>query len=254
MSYTIFNWITLSWIGIALIVHVLLFYVTAPFGRHTSNKWGPLISHKTGWFVMELPSLLIMVYFLLTGTHAREGYTWVLFLLWILHYTNRALLFPARIRARGKKMPLLIVCSAIFFNLVNAGLNGYYLAELAPAGKYGQTWPGTIYFPAGLILFATGMYINWRSDAILIGLRGKSETGYRVPQGFLFRYVSSPNHLGEIIEWAGFALMAWNLPALAFAIWTWANLVPRAMNHHQWYRKNFPDYPAGRKAVFPFLY
>ncbi len=32
-----------------------------------------------------------------------------------------------------------------------------------------------------------------------------------------------------------------------------ANLIPRALDHHKWYRKEFSDYPANRKAVFPFL-
>jgi len=251
MTFHTLQWITFIWLGMALITHLLLFFVTAPFGRHTRSNWGPTIPHRAGWFVMELPSLLIMLYFLVTGTHSREGYTWILFGLWILHYANRALVFPFRIRARGKRMPLVIVLSAIFFNLVNAGLNGYYLAELAAVGKYGTGWMGSISFTLGLALFAFGMYINIRSDNILIHLRSQGETGYRVPEGFLFRYISSPNLLGEIIEWAGFALMAWNLPALAFAVWTYANLVPRALSHHRWYKENFPDYPRNRGALTP---
>lgn len=98
------------------------------------------------------------------------------------------------------------------------------------------------------------MFINLRSDNILIGLRAPGESGYRIPHGFLFRYVSSPNLLGEIIEWAGFAIMAWNLPALSFLVWTYANLVPRARNHHQWYLRTFPDYPRERKVVFPWVW
>jgi 3-oxo-5-alpha-steroid 4-dehydrogenase 1 len=63
--------------------------------------------------------------------------------------------------------------------------------------------------------------------------------------------VSCPNHLGEIVQWFGFALMAWNLPALSFAVWTAANLIPRAVVHHRWYRAHFSEYPAGRRAVVP---
>jgi hypothetical protein len=59
--------------------------------------------------------------------------------------------------------------------------------------------------------------------------------------------------MGEIIEWSGFALMCWNLPALSFAIWTAANLIPRAVSHHAWYRRTFPDYPQDRHAVVPAL-
>jgi hypothetical protein len=56
-----------------------------------------------------------------------------------------------------------------------------------------------------------------------------------------------------MVEWGGFALMAWSLPALSFAIWTIANLLPRALQHHKWYQQTFSDYPAERKAVIPFI-
>jgi len=39
-----------------------------------------------------------------------------------------------------------------------------------------------------------------------------------------------------------------------FAIWTMANLVPRALAHHRWYRETFADYPPGRKALIPYLF
>ena len=58
---------------------------------------------------------------------------------------------------------------------------------------------------------------------------------------------------GEIIEWIGFAVMTWSVAALAFAIWTAANLAPRALSHHKWYRETFPDYPTERKALIPFV-
>jgi 3-oxo-5-alpha-steroid 4-dehydrogenase 1 len=38
-----------------------------------------------------------------------------------------------------------------------------------------------------------------------------------------------------------------------FANWTMANLVPRVLAHHRWYRETFKDYPARRRALIPFL-
>ena len=254
MSISTLHLVTYAWIAIALIVHVVMFYVTAPFGRHTTEKWGPTIDNRLGWVLMEAPSLLIMTGFLIWGTQSRNGGIWLLFALWIVHYFNRTLVYPLRIKPTPKRMPLVIALSAVFFNLMNAGLNGYFLAELAPVGQYGREWFETPSFVCGMVLFFTGMYINWRSDAILISLRRPGETGYKIPQGFLFRYVASPNLFGEIIEWTGFALLAWNLPALSFMVWTCANLIPRAKNHYDWYQRNFPDFPKERKVVFPFLY
>ena len=151
-------------------------------------------------------------------------------------------------------MPLFIVINAIVFNFINAGLNGYFLAELSNPEQYDSGWLSSPSFIAGAILFTTGMFINLKSDNILIHLRHPGETDYKIPQGFLFRYISSPNLFGEIVEWTGFALMAWNLPAFTFMVWTFANLVPRAKNHHDWYHRNFKEYPKERKVVFPGVY
>jgi len=91
------------------------------------------------------------------------------------------------------------------------------------------------------------------SDNRLIHLRKPDETGYKIPKGGLFRYISCPNLFGEMVEWAGFVLMCWSWPALSFAVWTAANLGPRALAHHRWYRSHFKDYPPERKAVVPFV-
>lgn len=254
MTSQTFQILTFSWIALAMITHIILYFVKAPFGRHTSDRFGMTINNKLGWFLMELPSLSIMTYFLVWGSYSNQSYAWILFILWIAHYLNRTFIYPLRIKPTAKKMPLLIVLSAVFFNLVNAGLNGYFLAELAPAEKYGYTWLTSPHFILGLVLFLLGMVINLISDNRLIHLRKPGETGYKIPRGFLFEYISSPNLLGEILEWTGFAIMAWNLPALSFAVWTFANLVPRALNHHQWYKDHFPEYPEDRKAVFPFVF
>lgn len=242
------------WLAIAVIIHVVMFFVTAPFGRHTSTKWGPMVGNKLGWFVMELPSLLIMLYFLLFGSNSMHSYAWILFSLWIFHYLNRTFIYPLRIKSTPKKMPLFIVLNAILFNFMNAGLNGYYLAEIAPIEDYSQAWLTSTAFIIGAVLFVVGMWINWQSDTILINLRNPGETGYKIPKGFLFDYISSPNLFGEVMEWTGFAIMAWNLPALTFMVWTYANLVPRAKNHHDWYLQKFEDYPKERKIIFPFIF
>ena len=254
MSLDTLNVICYIWLGIAIVVHVVMFFVTAPFGRHTTTKWGPMVDNKLAWFIMELPSLGIMTFFLIYGANSFNSYVWILFALWIFHYANRTLIYPLRIKATKKKMPLVIMLNAILFNLMNAGLNGYFLAELASIDQYDASWLTTPHFIIGGIMFVVGMMINWQADTILINLRKPGEMGYKIPKGFLFDYISSPNLFGELVEWTGFAIMAWNLPALTFMVWTFANLVPRAKNHHDWYHSKFEDYPKNRKAIFPFLF
>ncbi|MGB2854987.1 MAG: 3-oxo-5-alpha-steroid 4-dehydrogenase, partial [Dehalococcoidia bacterium] len=92
------------------------------------------------------------------------------------------------------------------------------------------------------------------SDGILRRLRTPGETGYKIPRGGLFERVSCANYFGEIIEWCGWAIATWSLPGLAFAVWTAANLVPRARAHHKWYPSQFPDYPQQRRALIPFVF
>lgn len=108
-------------------------------------------------------------------------------------------------------------------------------------------------FIIGVLVFTGGVFFNWRSDQILLNLRKGGEKGYSIPQGGLFKWISCPNFLGEILEWTGFAMMTWSPAALVFALWTLFNLVPRALDHHRWYKSTFREYPAERKAIVPWI-
>lgn len=249
MSRELFHILCLIWAGIAVVTFFLLLFVKAPYGRHVKSGWGPQISNKLGWILMELPSFICILYF--TVSYSHSSYALLLLILWLLHYANRTFVFPLRIRTQGKKMPVVIVLSAILFNLVNAGLNGFYLSFFE---QYSSDDFSSWKFVPGVFLFAAGAMVNLKSDQILIGLRKPGEIGYKIPKGFLFEYISCPNHLGEIIQWGGFALMAWNCPAATFFLWTAANLIPRALDHHKWYKNQFENYPTGRKAILPKIF
>ncbi len=250
MNYETYKLITYGWMAIAAATFLLLLKVTAPYGRHASSTWGPQINNNTGWILMEAPVMIILMYHMFGKSANHHAVTYTLVAFFMLHYINRTFIFPFRIHTRGKKMPLLIVGSGILFNLVNGHLLGYYFAVFA---MYDNSYFLSPQFIAGLVIFLTGIYINMKADNMLINLRKPGETGYQIPQGWLFRYSSCPNLFGEMVEWAGFAIMCWNLPACSFFVWTVANLLPRAMAHHAWYKRTFSHYPANRKAVLPFL-
>ena len=247
MSFIALNYF---WIGIALVIFIVLvlFKIRAPYGRHSSQKWGAVMDNKWGWVLMELPALLTMPIIALYGNSQKTDLTYLLIGLWIFHYTYRTLIFPFKLKTNNKKMPLVIVFSAVFFNAVNGILNGYFLGYLNTA-SIDLFGPG-IYI--GLALFIYGMVLNHKSDNKLISLR-KRDTGYHIPQGGLFNKISCPNHFGEIIEWTGFAVIAFNISALTFAVWTACNLIPRALNHHSWYKESFEEYPKNRRAVIPYI-
>ncbi|MBN2309562.1 MAG: DUF1295 domain-containing protein [Candidatus Hydrogenedentes bacterium] len=233
-------------------VFVLLHFVTAPYGRHARTGWGPSIGSVSGWVLMETPAVAVFAAFFLSGHGCRPGWVWVFVALWEFHYVQRALVFPFRLREAGKRIPVLIVVFGIIFNVYNGYLNGRYLG--VHGGAYGPAWFADPRFLAGAAAFAAGMAINLHSDHILRNLRQPGESGYRIPQGGLFRWVSCPNYFGETLAWAGWAVATWSLPGLFFAVWTAANLLPRARAHHRWYLAHFAEYPTARKAIVPYLY
>ena len=243
-----FEALNIIWIVIAVTTFLVLviFKIKAPYGRHNNAKWGVMISNKWGWFIMELPAFLIMPTITIIGPTQKSELTYLLILLWVLHYFNRTFIFPFKLRTKNKKMPLVIVVSAILFNSVNGFLNGYFLGYLNTEMSSLLSLNVII----GLVVFFTGMYINKAADKHLISLRTNNES-YQIPYGGLFKYISCPNHFGEVIEWIGFMIIACNLPSMTFAIWTFCNLSPRSLNHHKWYKEKFDDYPENRKAIIP---
>jgi 3-oxo-5-alpha-steroid 4-dehydrogenase 1 len=239
------------WIGIGIGAFPLLLRVTQPYGRHISEKWGPVLSNKLGWIIQEAPSMIFLTIFFAMGTGNKPAAAWFFWALWVIHYINRSFIFPLRTKTAGKKIPVAIVASAIFFNFINGFLNGTYLGNFA--GAYDNQYFFSPQFIGGITLFIAGFAINNQSDTILINLRKPGETGYKIPTGGMFKFISCPNHFGEIIEWLGYAIMVGSLPAWSFAIWAFINLVPRALDHHKWYKEKFAAYPKERKAVIPFI-
>ncbi|MCR9288063.1 MAG: DUF1295 domain-containing protein [Bacteroidetes bacterium] len=252
MSYDHFIYFMYAWIALAIVLFPIQLKITAPYGRHASNKWGKSIDNRLGWLLMELISPVIFAIFFLTGDNAKTTPMWIFLGLWMAHYSYRSIIFPFRTKTTGKSIPILIVSSAIFFNLINGFTNGYYLGSLGLS--YPQEWLYDPRFIIGIIIFFIGVAINVQSDNILLSLRKPGEKGYKVPQGGLFHRISCPNYFGEILEWIGFAILSWNIAAVGFAIWTASNLIPRAISHHKWYREKFEHYPKSRKAIIPFIW
>jgi hypothetical protein len=237
-----------GWIGLAVVVFVALFFVRAPYGRYERRGWGPTVRATTGWVVMELPAVLVILVLVVLGGRFQAA-TVAFLVLWELHYVYRAFVFPFRRRGGGHPMPWSVVLMAIVFNVVNGTFNGLHLA----AAETSAAWLASPRFLIGTAFFLTGFAVHVHADAVLRNLRQPGETGYRIPYGGLYRFLSCPNYFGEILEWTGWAIATSSLAGVSFAVWTAANLVPRAVAHHRWYRERFPGYPPERKAVVPFL-
>lgn len=218
-----------------------LFFITAGYGRHSKGGGVPA---RLGWVVMESPSVFLFAWAWMSNPHFGRPLVTALGVLWLLHYVQRTFVFPALMRGPGKPMVWYVPLLALVFNLLNSIPNGASLTER----------PLDVQFFLGAALFFVGYGINLHSDQVLRTLRKPGESGYRIPHGGLFRWLSAPNYFGELIEWTGFAIAAGTLPAWAFAVFTAANLVPRAWSNHRWYRAQFADYPKERRAFVPYVW
>jgi 3-oxo-5-alpha-steroid 4-dehydrogenase 1 len=241
----------ICWIAIGIGAGLFLLKKEAPYGRFSSRNWGPVISNRLGWLLMEATVMIAFVLWIPFRHYNWRTPATIMMGLFFIHYLHRSCIYPLMIRTRNKKMPVIIMISAMLFNTVNGSLLGIWFADFA---HYPDNWYYSPLFISGCLLFLIGMLVNWHVDYTLIHLRKKGESGYQIPNTGLFRLISSPNLLAEIIEWGGFALLTWSLPALAFFIWTCANLIPRAITNHRWYKKEFPDYPSERKQLLPYLW
>jgi len=234
--------------ALAVVTFVALRLLPAPYGRYARAGWGPTLSARTGWLLMESPAVLFFAGVYAFGRHRTEAGPLVLLCLWQLHYVHRAFVFPFRLLNAAKRMPASVAGLAVSFNLLNGWINARWISDL---GTYPSTWLRDPRFIFGAAVFVVGLLINVSSDRALLRLRKPGDHGYHIPRGPLFEWVSCPNYLGEIIEWFGWALATWSWAGLAFAVYTAANLAPRALTHHAWYRRQFADYPKRRKALLP---
>lgn len=245
----------------AVIVFVALFYFKAGYGYLSTSKWGPKISNKAAWVIMEAPAFIFLLYqtisFAASGVETGNSRT-VLYImagLFLLHYFQRSFIFPFLMRGKSK-MPIAIMLMGLTFNTLNAYLIGGWLYGQAPAGMYGTHWMWSPQFIIGAVVFFTGMAINLHSDHVIRNLRKPGDTKHYIPRKGLYKYVTSANYFGEFTEWVGYAILTWSPAGLLFAAWTFANLAPRAKSLTAKYEEEFgEEYKSlKKKHIIPFIW
>ena len=249
-----FNMLLWAMIGMAVIVFVSLYFVDAGYGKMISPKWGWAINNKLAWVLMEAPVFFVMLCFWLTADDMWAVAPLVMFLLFELHYFQRSFVFPFLLKGNSK-MPVAIMTMGIIFNCINGYIQGMWIFRLS-GNMYTAEWLTSPQFIIGALLFFAGLAINWHSDYVIRHLRKPGDTRHYLPQKGMYRYVTSANYFGEIVEWTGFAVLTWSFAGLVFLIWTCANLVPRANSIYHKYEKEFADEFDSKKLkrVFPYLY
>jgi len=205
------------------------YFFPAPYGKFSSSSVslidklrGIEFPARISWILMEIPSFLVSLSALLHLLGGSRDWRRMLLLVpFTLHYLNRSLIFPLTL-SKGRPFPLIASGSAFLFTLYNGLMQSHFIVSIA---RTEDLQP--LLCLAGSVCFPCGMFINIQSDTILKNLRRDGETGYKIPYGGMFRFVSSPNYLGEIIEWIGFAMivsksrfhLAWKFKAEQWPTW-----------------------------------
>ncbi len=163
------------------LVFATLYFFRAPYGRHYHGGWGPTVSARAGWLLMELPALVVIALCVFLARTEVSLLSFLLLGLWEVHYLYRTCLFPFLIRDRGKQFPIVIILFAAIFNSLNGYANGVSLASASPIPAPGFL-PG-LRFVVGVALFAAGFVTHVWADRDLRALRRPGEVGYQIPRG-----------------------------------------------------------------------
>ncbi len=246
---------------LAVIVYIALFFVKAGYGYLTTPKWGPAINNKVAWILMEAPAFFFLlgytIKFRLDGAPTGNSpvVLYVMAGLFLVHYFQRTFIFPLLMRGKSR-MPVSVALMGFVFNAVNTYIIGGWLFRYAPAGMYTISWLWSPQFIVGTVVFIVGMAVNLDSDYIIRHLRKPGDTRHYIPRRHLYKYVTSANYFGEVVEWIGFAILTWSPAGLLFAVWTFANLAPRAKSLTEKYEAEFGDEYRSlhKKNLIPFIW
>lgn len=245
--------------GMVLLTIIGTHFVTTPYGRFGDGSPGFRLSPRLGWFLMELPAPLVFVITFIQGDHATEPVPLVLLAIWLIHYANRGFIFPALMRvAPGHRQTFNFSVVAIgwIVTSLHGYLNGAWISQYGT--QFTTAWFTDPRFIAGIVLYYTGFVVIIQSEAIMRNLRPRTMDAeaprYRIPRGGAYRWVTNAPYLGELMAWTGFAIFTWSLAGVFILSISAANLIPRALANHRWYREQFPDYPSERKILIPFVW
>ena len=268
-SYSILNYFLnhydlflLVMAALAVVVFIVLQFVEAGYGITIDKKWGLAINNKIAWFCMETPVFILMTVLCLLSPRmtpfnmATSLVPLVIFILFQTHYVRRSFIFPFLLKGKSK-MPVTTMLMGVIFNICNALMQGGWIFYKSSESMYAVSWLWSPQFIIGAVIFFGGMALNIQSDKIIQNLRKPGDSKHYLPLKGLFKYVTGAHYFGEVIEWIGFAILTWSLSGVVFALWTFANLVPRANAIYNKYKIIFGEETIKEKKlkrIFPRLY
>jgi 3-oxo-5-alpha-steroid 4-dehydrogenase 1 len=246
--------------GIAALAFVASLFVSSPYGRFASASYGVEMDPRIGWFLMEIMATVSFIYFYIQGPNANHPVPMIFAGLFLIHYANRGFYFPFNIRVHnGAKTSFswLVVASGVLVTSLHGYLNAQWYSRFAEFLDW--EWLSSPTCIAGLVIYEVGFWATIRCEYIMRHLRdGDGDSApivrYKIPQGFLFEYITSPQYFTELVAFFGWAVMTWSPAGAVIFCISFANLVPRAVQSQAWYRQKFDNYPPERKILIPFVW
>ncbi|KAJ9083030.1 3-oxo-5a-steroid 4- dehydrogenase [Entomophthora muscae] len=219
---------------------------------------GPQISWKTVFMVEYLGPIIIhpLFYYFAETIHGAPFQASVLqkttLFLIVLHFLKREYETMYVHRFSHATMPL----SNLFKNSAHYHfLSGVLIAYSVYSPKYSQPQEieNPLYFYFCIGLYAFGEISNFMTHIALRNLRPPGTRTRAIPYGYGFDLVSCPNYFFETLAWVAICLLTGNWASWLFTAVAFGQMYVWALKKHSQYKKDFPDYPKGRKAIVPFF-
>lgn len=174
---------------------------------------------------------------------------------WSFHYMKRILETIFVHRFSHATMPMM----NLFKNCTYYWGFAFYVGYFINHPLYTPALFKDLQIYAGLLGFVFAELGNFSIHVALRNLRPPGTTERKIPKPtsnpftYLFNLVSCPNYTYEIGAWVAFSVMTQALPALLFTVAGGGQMIIWALGKHRNYRKEFPNYPRGRKSIIPFV-
>jgi len=169
----------------------------------------------------------------------------------ILHYIKRELETIFVHRFSADTMPLFNIFKNSFHYHILLGVFCMYFymsPEYTP-----PAWASPNFHYACFVVFCFCEFMNLMCHVTLMGLRKPGTTTRGIPKGWGFGLVSCANYFWEACVWTIFAVQAQVLGGYVFMFFSVYQMLEWAIKKHKRYIAEFPNYPKGRKAMFPFI-
>ncbi|KAF9580954.1 3-oxo-5a-steroid 4- dehydrogenase [Lunasporangiospora selenospora] len=226
----------------------------------TFKDLGPQLSWRTVFLVEYGGPLVVhpIFYYLPSLFYGKDfEHSWmqqVAFVMVMLHFLKREYETVFVHRFSHGTMPLrnLFKNSAHYHILSGFNLAYWVYGPWNAAGTDLATRSDAFVYGC-IALFAFAELSNLHTHFTLRNLRPPGTKIRKIPRGYGFDLVSCPNYFFETLAWSAISLLTLSWSAHLFLVVAVGQMYIWAIKKHKGYRKEFSDYPRGRKAMFPLI-